>query len=190
MQQVFQKLDRYFPSGRRLAVLDMQKGRWIVEPAAGVIAYLKAENARGRHILIQPEDPSHYLLADDLSWDLILRSHRRTDGAWKPGRMVVETSPRNFQVWIHSHNPLTLDEKRYWLKRLGSDPGADPNNRWGRCPGFRNCKDKHRNEQGRYPLSRLIWIDWARRAQIPAIPFKQCRPHAQPLSHPPPMLLN
>ena len=83
--------------------------------------------------------------------------------------MVVETSPQNYQVWIRCRRELSLDEKRHWLKKLGSDPGADPNNRWGRCPGFRNRKDKHRNASGQYPLARLIWIDWTSQAQVPDI---------------------
>jgi len=53
------------------------------------------------------------------------------------------------------------------LKRLHSDPGADPNNRWGRCPGFRNRKQKHRSSSGQYPLAKLIWVDWKRKANIP-----------------------
>ena len=182
MQKIFQKLDRYFPSGWHVAVLDMLKGRWIVKPAISTIGYLKAENAGGRHILIQPDDPSRYLLADDLSWELILSHHCRPDGTWKPGRMVVETSPRNFQVWIHGQSPLSLDDKRHWLKKLGGDPAADPNNRWGRCPGFRNCKDKYRNPEGGYPLSRLIWIDWAKRTQIPRIADPKAALRPSPLS--------
>ncbi len=55
---------------------------------------------------------------------------------------------------------------------MGSDPGADPNNRWGRCPGFRNRKDKYRDSHGNYPLARLIWVDWKRQAQVP-----YCHPH-------------
>lgn len=186
MQKIFQKLDRYFPSGWRVAVLDMLKGRWIVESAPSRIGYLRAENASGRHILIQPKDPSCYMLADDLNEGLIQSQHRLPDGIWKPGRMVVETSPRNFQVWIRSQRPLSLEEKRHWLARLGSDPAADPNNRWGRCPGFRNRKDKHRTDKGEYPLSRLIWIDWARTAQIPTVssPTKALILSA-PLSHQP-----
>jgi len=81
--------------------------------------------------------------------------------------MIVETSPGNYQVWIHSSRRLSLEEKRYWLKRLHSDPGADPNNRWGRCPGFRNRKAKHRQADGSYPLAKLVWIDWRNRADIP-----------------------
>ena len=145
MEKIFPKLDRYFPCGWRLAVLDLLKGRRIVKPAVSAIAYLKAENARGRHIIIRPENQTCYLPADDLSWELILLHHCRKDGMWKPGRMVVETSPQNFQVWVHSIRPLSLVKKRYWLKKLLDDPGTYPNNRWGRCPGFRNCKDKYRN---------------------------------------------
>lgn len=184
MEEIFAKLSRYFGSAWRLAVLDMKQGRWIVDPAPSKIAYLRAENARGRHILIQPADASRYLLADDLSWELIGRQHH-LHGIWKPGRMVVETSPHSYQMWIRSQRRLSLAEKRYWLKRMGSDPGADPNNRWGRCPGFRNRKDKHRDEYGKYPLAKLVWIDWSRQAQIPLtiLPESSTEEH---FSHPPP----
>ncbi len=64
---------------------------------------------------------------------------------------------------------MQLEAKRYWLKKLHSDPGADPRNRWGRCPGFRNRKVKHRDLDGGYPLSRLIWVDWKNEAQIPIL---------------------
>jgi hypothetical protein len=184
MRRIFVKLADYFGSAWRLAVLDMDKGRWIVDPAPSRIGYLKTENANGRHILMQPVDESKYLLADDLCWERICRQHRHADQTWKPGRMVVETSPQNYQIWIRSQRPLSLDEKRYWLKRMGSDPGADPNNRWGRCPGFRNRKDKHRSVQGKYPLARLIWIDWATEAQIPETTLNESVT-GKPLSHQP-----
>ncbi len=171
MKRIFEKLNRYFCGNWRLAVLDEKAGRWIVKSDHSNIAYLKAENANGRHILIQSLTATEpfYLLADDITPDLLIRHHRYPDGAWKPGRMIIETSPENFQVWIHSSRFLQLDEKRHWLERLHSDPGADPRNRWGRCPGFRNRKIKYRNSQGRYPLSRLIWIDWKNQARIPAL---------------------
>jgi hypothetical protein len=185
MRKIFVKLADYFGSAWRLAVLDMAKGRWIVDPAPSRIGYLKAENANERHILMQPVDESRYLLADDLCWERICRQHRHADRSWKPGPMVVETSPQNFQIWIRSQRPLSLDEKRYWLKRMGSDPGADPNNRWGRCPGFRNRKDKYNSESGRYPLARLIWIDWISQAQVLHI-IVEVTTSDEFLSHPPP----
>jgi len=101
--------------------------------------------------------------------------------------MAVETSPGNYQVWIRSSRPLSLEEKRYWLHRLRSDPGADPNGRWGRCPGFRNRKENHRRTDGGYPLSRLIWIDWKRSASIPD-PGDQRPPDAPKLFSPQPLV--
>ena len=169
MKKILRKIADYFGSTWRLAILDIEKGRWIVDPAPSRIGYLKAENANGRHILMQPVDEPLYLLADDLSWEHICRQHRHANREWKPGRMIVETSPENYQVWIRSQRPLSLTEKRYWLKMMDSDPGASPNNRWGRCPGFRNRKDKYRSACGQYPLAKLIWIDWISRAQIPYV---------------------
>jgi hypothetical protein len=143
MELIFDKLNRFFSGKWQIAILDLQAGRWVLRPKTSYIPYLKAENANGRHILIRPppEKEPYYLLADDLTWRLIRGHHKYPDGTWRHGRMVVETSPANYQ--------------------------ADPRHRWGRCPGFRNRKEKHRDCQGGYPLSRLIWIDWKRNADIP-----------------------
>jgi len=170
MEQIFEKLNRFFIEKWQVAVLDLQKGRWIVEPRGTSIAYLKAENAKGNHVLIKPLPAAEpfFMLADDLNIQLISCHHKYPDNTWKPGRMVVETSPENYQVWIRSSRPLEIEGKRYWLKKLHSDPGADPNHRWGRCPGFRNRKEKHRDGHGGYPLARLIWIDWRYDAAIPS----------------------
>ncbi len=185
MELIFKKLDHYFQKKWHLAVLDTRKGRWIVKPKQSNLSYLKAENANGRHILIKPEVESDYILVDDLSWSLIQRHHQDRNGQWRPGRLVVETSPRNYQVWIHSANCLSLTEKRYWLKRLLNDPGADPNNRYGRCPGFRNRKQKYQNINGHYPLSKLIWIDWNRQADIPKLDYDNPPRRLTPVSHQP-----
>jgi len=176
MNSIFKKLSRYFCAKWQLAVLDLNTGRWIISSAVKNIPYLKAENGNGRHILIQPISASspYYLMIDDLSIQTIQYHHKNHDGTWKPGRMVVETSPDNYQVWIHSNRFLFIAEKRYWLKKLCNDPGADPNNRWGRCPGFRNRKEKHKDSKGGYPLAKLIWVDWKNKALIPQV--KSCCP--------------
>lgn len=169
MKQILLKLSRYFQSQWHLGVLAEGKGLWTVPWQH--LSFLKAQNAMGRHIFIRPDDSvePHYLMADDLTYELIQRHHQTANNEWKPGRLIVETSPENYQCWIRSDRPLTLDEKRYWLKRMHSDPGADPNYRWGRCPGFFNRKPKHRSPDGRYPLARLIWIDWKQIASVPLI---------------------
>ena len=186
MKTILTKLNRFFQGQWRLAVLHPEKGLWTVTPLLDAIPYLKAQNAHGCHILMQPLEPSGYLLADDLPWATVCRHHRSPDGTWKPGRMVVETSPGNFQVWIHSLRPLSLTEKSFWLKKLRSDPAAHPHNRWGRCPGFRNRKEKYRTPQGEYPLACLIWVDWMRRADIPQLLPTKPPPPPDPLSHPSP----
>lgn len=186
MKTILTKLNRFFQGQWRLAVLHPEKGLWTVTPLHDAIPYLKAQNAQGCHILMQPVEPSCYLLADDLPRATVCRHHRFPDGAWKPGRMVVETSPGNFQVWIHSLRPLSLTEKSFWLKKLRSDPAAHPRNRWGRCPGFRNRKEKYRTPRGEYPLAGLIWIDWMRHADIPLLPQEKPPPAPEPLSPPSP----
>ncbi|MBF0234996.1 MAG: hypothetical protein HQK65_18465 [Desulfamplus sp.] len=183
MEKLFVKLNRFFHEGFHLSVLDLKAGaRWVIKSKTSNIPYLKAANAQGKHILLQPLEQSFYLMVDDVPPE-ILKLHHKHDGRWKPGRMVVETSPANCQIWIHANRPIPLDEKRYWLKRLKSDPGADPHNRWGRCPGFRNRKEKHRVSSDRYPLAKLIWIDWKHRAYIPEPKISASLPKPAPLSH-------
>lgn len=184
MKTIFHKLDRFFLGQWNIAVLDLDAGRWVVQSNPRIIPYLKAENSNGRHILMQPAPGTlpNFLLADDLTWSAIQNRHMACHQTFKPGRVVVETSPGNFQVWIRSERSLSLDEKRYWLRRLGSDPGADPNGRWGRCPGFRNRKEIHRRPDGGYPLARLIWIDWKRSASIPLPVDQRLIEAARPIS--------
>jgi hypothetical protein len=148
MEKIFKKLNRFFYGKWNIAVLDLERGRWINEASSRNIAYFKAENANGRHILMKPfkEKECFYLLIDDLDRSIILKHHHE-NGSWKAGRMVIETSPGNFQVWIHSANALSINDKKYWLQKLCSDPGAHPNGRWGRCPGFRNRKEIYRNSK-------------------------------------------
>lgn len=182
MEKLFQKIARYFLNLWQIAVLHPQKGLWTIEPSLDKIPYLKAQNAHGCHILIKPLCLPHYLLADDISRETLTRHHRLPDGQWKPARMIVETSPENFQVWVHSKKALALDEKKIWLKTMRSDPAAHPENRWGRCPGFRNTKEIHRSPTGRFPLAKLIWVDWTSQAEIPSLdPVKYKPPD---LSHP------
>jgi hypothetical protein len=175
MDKVVQKIERYFgryefgvykeaegPDGKGGAV-------WKVEHNDKTIGYLKAMNARGRHIFVRPtfEREAHYMLHDDLDKKGLERHHKQ-DGKFKPGRMVVESSPGNYQVWIRSERGLSVEEKKYWLDRMDSDPGASPRHRWGRAPGFRNRKEKY-EENGRYPLAKLVWVDWKGRAEVPRV---------------------
>ena len=171
MKNILKKLNRFFNGKWHIAILDLKKGRWIKDAVESNILYFKAENANGRHIIMQPkpEIEPYYILADDIDVTLINYQHKYADGNFRPGRLIVETSPQNYQVWIHSNRELNINEKLYWLKKLKSDPGAAPKNRWGRCPGFRNRKDIYCDSEGKYPLCKLIWIDWKNMTKIPTI---------------------
>ena len=117
-----------------------------------------------RNVYVRPvlEDEPHFMLADDLTRELLERQHGFFAGPpvhAKPGRLITETSPGCFQVWIHAQNALRGPDKVFWLSTLGSDPGAAPERRWGRLAGFLNVKPKHKREDGSYPLARLVWMD-------------------------------
>jgi len=171
MNNILFKLDKFFRGDWLLGVLNIKKGLWTVSPKSSNIPYLKAQNANGQHILMQPQKPAqpYFLMADDIDGRLLKIHHKDAAGQWKPGRMVVETSPANYQIWIRSERPLDLHEKLHWLSILKNDPGAHPKNRWGRCPGFRNRKKKYKSESGKYPLSKLVWPDWKSSAHIPIV---------------------
>lgn len=108
-----------------------------------------------------------FLLLDDLSAHQL--EGQKENDRYRPGRLIVETSPDNFQVWIKAHRKISNPEKRYWIKQVNADPACDPNLRWGRCPGFRNRKEKYKQPDGLFPLARLIWVDWRKVATVPGI---------------------
>jgi len=126
-------------------------------------AFLRHRNAQGDDIFIRPVDHASFIFIDDLI-ENNLASHFT-----RPGRLIVESSPGSFQVWIHSKRPLSPEEKRHWQKSLGTDPGANSDIRWGRCPGFTNRKPKHRRDDGSYPMARIIKTTPGT-AAVPAVP--------------------
>lgn len=177
MLKVVGKVDRYFGTCQwEWGVYDGQAAVWRQPGGPDMLAYLRHTNAAGRHVFLRPTEDREprFMLLDDLD-DGGLQFHKvrqagRVLDVFRPGRMVVMTSPGNYQVWIRANRELSLAEKRYWLKRCGSDPGAAPRRRWGRAPGFRNNKPKYQTRAGRFPLSKLIWVDWGKDAVVPSLP--------------------
>jgi hypothetical protein len=183
MENVIERIGHFF-GVFEWGLLDPLRGAcWPRRHSANLLGHLRARNAAGAHIFLRPsvELEPNFLLVDDIDLAEVRARHLR------PGRLVVQTSPGNFQAWVRSSRPLDLGEKREWLRRLGSDPGAAPKRRWGRAPGFRNRKPKHVLQDGTYPLARLVWVDPSP-VPIPALaPLPPAAaPAAAPAPFPPP----
>jgi hypothetical protein len=122
-----------------------------VEGVLSRLSLLKAHNARGAHIYIRPAGEHRYTVLDDLNSDSVARL--AGDG-YEPCA-VVETSPGNFQAWLKHDDvyPALLSTfiAQTLAKRYGADPSAADWRRFGRLPGFTNCKPKYRKSNGLYP---------------------------------------
>ncbi len=123
-------------------------------PAEGVssrLPLLKAHNARGAHIYIRPAGEHRFTVLDDLNSDSVARL--AGDG-FEPCA-VVETSLDNFQAWLKHDDvyPALLSTfvAQSFAKRYGADPSAADWRRFGRLPGFTNCKPKYRKSNGLFP---------------------------------------
>ena len=165
----FQKYFKSFEYG----IFTEAKGVGIIRPNKGIDYFLSKMNQQGKHIFIRPsiEQEPFYLLIDDVTENQLIEDHK-IYGKWTPGRMVVKTSPRNYQVWLHNGRAMDDTEKSYWLRKYQSDPKATPNRRWGRCPGFKNMKPKYKKRDGSYPVAKLIWWDDQILEQLPPVDFK------------------
>jgi hypothetical protein len=116
---------------------------------------LKYRNAHGSHIYIRPSGEHRFTTLDDLSETSIARL--AADG-FNPCA-VVETSAGNFQAWLK--HPRTFPKllgtfaAQTLAERYGADPSAADWRRFGRLPGFTNCKPKYRKSDGFFPFVRL-----------------------------------
>jgi RepB DNA-primase from phage plasmid len=116
---------------------------------------LKYRNAHGSHIYIRPSGEHRYTTLDDLSET----SLSRLSGDGFNPCAVVETSAGNFQAWLrHSRTfpklPGTFAAQTL-AERYDADPSAADWRRFGRLPGFTNCKPKYRKSDGLFPFVRL-----------------------------------
>ena len=119
------------------------------------LSLLKYRNARGSHIYIRPSGEHRYTALDDLS-EISLA--KLTADGFTPCA-VVETSAGNFQAWLK--HPATLSKligtfaAQTLAARYDADPSAADWRRFGRLPGFTNCKPKYKRPDGLCPFVRL-----------------------------------
>ena len=127
-------------------------------PASAVLerlSLLKFRNARGAHIYLRPSGEHRFTVLDDL--DATKLARLSADG-FEPCA-VVETSTGNFQAWLKHSAVLpkhlgTLAAQTL-AARYGADPSAADWRRFGRLPGFTNCKPKYKRDDGLFPFVRL-----------------------------------
>ncbi len=119
------------------------------------LSLLKNRNARGSHIYIRPAGEHCYTALDDLSE--ISLAKLAADG-FTPCA-VIETSAGNYQAWLkHSvvfPKLLATFATQTLAARYDADPSAADWRRFGRLPGFTNCKQKYKRPDGLFPFVRL-----------------------------------
>jgi hypothetical protein len=119
------------------------------------LSLLKYRNATGSHIYIRPSGEHRYTALDDLCEASLTRLS--ADG-FTPCA-VVETSAGNFQAWLK--HPTVLPKligtfaAQTLAARYDADPSAADWRRFGRLPGFTNCKTKYKGPNGLFPFVRL-----------------------------------
>ena len=117
---------------------------------------LKFRNARGSHIYLRPSGEHRYTVLDDLDRAKLARL---TADGFEPCA-VVETSTGNYQAWLKHTTVLPKLLGTFVAQTLAARYGADPSaadwRRFGRLPGFTNCKPKYKQDNGLFPFVRLI----------------------------------
>src|SRR5437764_1254993 len=119
------------------------------------ISLLKDRNAHGSHTYIRPSGEHRFTTLGDLSESSL--AMLSADG-FNPCA-VVETSAGNFQAWLK--HPRTFPQllgtfaAQTLAERYDADPSAADWRRFGRLPGFTNCKPKYRRSDGLFPFVRL-----------------------------------
>src|SRR5271169_3239468 len=126
------------------------------EAVLAKLSLLKYRNARGSHIYIRPSGEHRYTVLDDLNDTSVARLS--ADG-FDPCA-VVETSVGNFQAWL-KHSAVLPKlvgslAAQFLARRYDADLSAAGWRRFGRLPGFTNCKPKYRKTDGLFPFVRLI----------------------------------
>jgi len=129
---------------------------WDCSTLLKVIPWLKLQNRDGRNIFIRPKGEHALSLVDDLTPKAL---YRMTASGFKPA-IVVETSPGNFQAWMNHGRVLPRQissaAARALAEQFGGDLGSADWRHYGRLAGFTNRKEKHRQEDGRFPFVRLV----------------------------------
>lgn len=120
------------------------------------IPWLRHQNAIGKDIYIRPHGNHAMSLVDDLSAQSI--EDMKAEGV-QPSA-VIQTSPGNYQAWVHHGQVLPPNVSTQIARDLANEFGGDHKaadwRHFGRLAGFTNRKEKHRKLDGQFPYCRLI----------------------------------
>ena len=129
---------------------------WDKETVLKSIAWLRYENLQGRNIYIRPAGEHNLSLVDDLKASAIQRMKKE---GFAPA-LVVETSPANFQAWLHHGQKLERSLSTAVAKSVAmefqGDLGSADWRHFGRLAGFTNRKEKYRQPDGHFPYVLLL----------------------------------
>lgn len=156
------------------------------------VGWLKYQNSQGRNIYVRPKGEHALSLVDDLNAAALDRM--KSEG-FQPA-IIVETSPGNFQAWLHHGRALPRAEStaaaRALAERFGGDRGAADWRHFGRLAGLTNRKQKYESN-GMYPFVRLVEASGQPYSQRQSLVDSVCReveiarkerpPYSQPGLH-------
>ena len=135
---------------------EMLPRTWDRETLLRSVSWLRYQNAQGRNIYIRPYGEHHLSLVDDLTAGAI--NQMKSEG-FAPA-VVVETSPANFQAWLNHGEVLPKQlstlAARTLAERFGGDKSAADWRHFGRLSGLTNRKERHMDNEGRFPFVRLV----------------------------------
>jgi hypothetical protein len=128
---------------------------WNLDELLASIPWLKSQNADDRNIYIRPKGKDALTLLDDLTAETL---ERMRHSGFTPA-LIVETSPDNFQAWLHHGRSLSKEMSTAVANALAEKFNADRNaadtKPFGRLVGFENRSARHRQ-----PVATIRWFAW------------------------------
>jgi len=128
---------------------------WSTAQVEAAIKWLGRENACGAQIFVRPHGEHALSLLDDMTVYAILELKR---SGFDPA-VIVETSRRNFQVWLNHgrllNRELSTHTAKSLVRRFGGDPSSADWRHFGRLAGFTNQKPTRRLDNGFAPFVKL-----------------------------------
>ena len=126
------------------------------EAVLAKLSLLKYRNARGSHIHIRPSGEHRFTVLDDLNEASLAGSRRMVSTpvpSSKPASAIFRPGS-NMRLYYRSWLEVLL--RKLLARRYDADLSAAGWRRFGRLPGFTNCKPKYRKADGLFPFVRLI----------------------------------